>query len=246
MGVLALMAVLGSRAWAQGTPAHVAAPASPRIASSARPHIIGVYGDSLGDGTWSGLYFLVKGHPKDSLLRRTKVGTGLTTPDFPGWMQDFTASLDSDHVTDAVIMFGANDQQSIRDERHVGYRFETAGWTRVYTSRVNAVLAETAKRHIATIWIGLPVMRSDDLNAGATFLDTLFAKAAAANGATFLPLDATFKGPDGKFATHLPDAKGHLRLIRADDGIHFTPYGYQIIATKVYQLISADPVGSTK
>ncbi len=204
-------------------------------------HVIGVYGDSLADGTWSGLYFLVKSHPQDSLFRRAKVGTGLTTPDFPGWLQDFTSSLDADHVTQAVIMFGANDQQSIRDEKRTGFLFKTPGWTRVYGARVNAVLAETARRHIQTLWIGLPIMRSDDLNAGAVFLNDLYAKAAADGGATFVPLIDTFKGPDGKFATHLPDAKGQLRSIRADDGVHFTPYGYQIIGSKVYDVIGGNP-----
>jgi len=242
--VVTLVFLACADGWALDQSPSQAAAKAPAAQAPVHPHTIGVYGDSLGDGVWGGLYFMVKAHPKDALLRRTKVGTGLTTPDFPGWMQDFTASLDSDHITNAVIMFGANDQQSIRDENHKGFFFKTPGWTRVYASRVNAVMAETAKRHIATVWIGLPIMRSDDLTVGAAFLNDLFAKAATTNGAVFLALDATFKGSDGKYATHLPDASGRMRQIRADDGVHFTPYGYQIIATKVYAIIGGDPARS--
>ena len=60
---------------------------------------IGVYGDSLSDGVWSGLYSIVKHHPQDKLFRHSKVGATLTTPDFATWTEDFAASLDREHIT---------------------------------------------------------------------------------------------------------------------------------------------------
>src|ERR1700728_1212986 len=95
----------------------VAIAADPSPTSGAN---IGVFGDSLGAGVWSGLYVVLKKHPEDHLFQYAKVGAGLTRPDYFAWFGDFTQKLESDHLTMAVIMFGANDQQSPRDENQKG------------------------------------------------------------------------------------------------------------------------------
>ncbi len=145
---------------------------------------------------WSGLYTVLKKHPEDHLFRYAKVGAGLTRPDYADWFKDFTQKLDTDHITVAVIMFGANDQQSIRDDKQKGHLFQTEGWKTVYAGHVDAILDELAKRKIKAIW------------------------------------------PDGNFASHLPDSAGHSRQVRAEDGIHFTPWGYQLVAEKVYGVLT--------
>ena len=202
--------------------------------SAPSPLSIGVFGDSLADGVWSGLYTVLKKHPDDHLFRYSKVGTGLTKPDYAAWFDDFTKKLDADHVTVAVIMFGANDQESIRDENQKGYLFQSEGWKRTYSGHVDAILAELAKRHIKAIWLGIPILRKDELNKGADYLNQIFKDSAQKNGATFLSLTDDFKGPDGGFASHLPDSAGKSRQVRAEDGVHFTPWGYQLVAEKVY------------
>jgi hypothetical protein len=202
---------------------------------------IGVFGDSLGDGVYGGLYSVVKSHPQDALFHYSKVGAGLTRPDYATWFTEFTTELDRDHITHAVVMFGSNDQQSVRDENRKGYAFPTDNWKVVYTARVDGVLEEFAKRKIPVVWLGLPVMRKVELNTGAVVLDEIFQTETQRRGAVFLPLIDNFKGADGGFATHLPDASGHLRQIRADDGVHFTPYGYEMIANAVYAAIPSAP-----
>ena len=198
---------------------------------------IGVFGDSLGAGVWSGLYVVLKKHPEDHLFQYAKVGSGLTRPDYFAWFGEFTQKLDSDHITMAVIMFGANDQQSLRDENQKGFLFQSEGWKRNYSGRVDAILAELTKRKIRTVWIGIPILRKEELNKGADYLNQIFLDEVQKSGATFLPLTETFKGPDGGFASHLPDSSGHLKQVRADDGVHFTPWGYQLIAEKVYDIL---------
>jgi hypothetical protein len=218
-----------------------AAPAKPAAQANA-PLVIDVFGDSLADGLWAGLYTTLKKHPEDKLYRHSKVGTGLTNPSFNDWIKEMASELDADHPTNVVIMFGANDEQSVRDDNHKGYNFKSEGWKSVYVGRINAILSETAKRHIATVWVGLPVMRTDEMNAGASYLDQLYSTTAAQAKVRFVPLAETFKGADGAYATHLPDASGHLHLVRADDGVHFTPYGYELIADQVYPaLVSPQP-----
>ena len=200
---------------------------------------IGVYGDSLSDGVWSGLYSIVKHHPEDKLFRHSKVGATLTTPDFDTWTQDFAASLDREHITAVVVMFGANDERGIRDEKHKGYVFESKGWQRVYVSRIDVIYSELAKRKVTVVWVGLPAIRDKDANAGAVFLNRLYAAEAAKFAGRFLPLSDSFVDSSGQFAAYLPDKKGHLREVRINDGVHFTSYGYGLIAEKVYSTITS-------
>ena len=81
--------------------------------------VIAVYGDSLADGLWSGLYELTKTQPMVRLLRHSHIGTGLTRPDFAAWQIEIKADLDADGDTVVVIMVGANDMQGIRAEDRI-------------------------------------------------------------------------------------------------------------------------------
>jgi hypothetical protein len=51
----------------------------------------------------------LKAAPQDRLYRDSKVGTGITRPDYDRFFTDFAATLAPDHVTDVVVIFGAND-----------------------------------------------------------------------------------------------------------------------------------------
>jgi len=203
-------------------------------------HNIAVFGDSLADGVWSALYVQVKTRPGDTLYRDSKVGTGITRPDYDMFFQNFAATLGPDHVTDAVIIFGANDVgNSLRDEQHKGYLYGSPGWTKVYLSRVQTIIATCHADGIKVYWIGLPVLRDPQLNQGALFLNGILQQTVQGNKAVFIPLEDDFKDASGKFATHLPDASGNLRDVRAEDGVHFSFYGYSLIATKVLAAIEA-------
>jgi len=206
-------------------------------------HNIAVFGDSLADGVWAGLYDELKANPDDKLFRDSKVGAGLTRPDYEDFVNGFVASLDLDHVTDVVIMFGANDDEGLRDENHKGYLFESPGWVSAYEARMEMIISACQKHNIRVIWLGLPVMRAPDRNQDALFLNSMLQKTVQTNGGTFLPLEDNFKGADGGFALYLPDADKKLRQVRAPDGTHFTRYGYDLIAAQVVPLIEAPPAG---
>jgi hypothetical protein len=211
------------------------------LAADSPARVIGVFGDSLGDGVWHGLYAVLKAHPDEKLYRYSKVGAGLTRPDWGAWFEGLPKTLDADRITVAVVMFGANDLQSIRDEERKGWLFGTPGWKRTYQARIDKLLAEFAKRKIPVYWLGLPIMRKDEQNAGNAVLNEVLAAAIKPPGAHFLPLIDDFKGKDGAFASHLADSSGHLRQMRLDDGIHFTHQGYEAIADKVYTAITKAP-----
>jgi len=225
----------------------MAASFSLRPADAESPHNIAVFGDSLADGTWSALYVDIKAHPNDQLYRDSKVGTGITRPDYDAFFQSFAAKLGPDHITDAVIMFGANDVgDSLRDEQHKGYLFGSPGWTKVYESRVETIIATCHADGIKVYWLGLPVLRDAQLNQGALFLNGILQQTVQGNKAVFIPLEDDFKDSSGKFATHLPDPAGELRDVRAEDGVHFSFYGYGLIANKALAALESPQAPAQK
>ena len=196
-----------------------------------------VYGDSLGDGVWEGLYLLLRYDKQVRVQRHSQLGAGLTRPDFDVWLKGLKSDLEKTPPDVAVIMFGANDQQGIRDENRIGYSFASEGWQQVYGGRVDAVMTEFRDRHVPTVWLGLPIMRKTEYNSGARVLDSIFQAAAERNHVTFVPLADAFTDAAGNFVVYMHDADQRNRQVRAEDGVHFTTYGYQLIAEKVWPKI---------
>lgn len=101
-----------------------------RRAAAESAHNIAVFGDSLANGVGSALYAGIRTRPDDKLHRDSKVGTGITRPDYDTFFRSFGATLGPARITDAVIIFGANDVgNSLRDENHKSYLFGSPGWS---------------------------------------------------------------------------------------------------------------------
>jgi uncharacterized protein len=194
---------------------------------------VAVIGDSLGDGVWSGFSLMWRNKPECKVVRRSKIGAGMTRADFPRWQQDLAAELAADSVDVAVLMFGLNDQTGIRDENRRGFLFKTEGWKQLYQARIEALVRDLVQRKVTVVWLGLPVMRSSELNAGARWINALVEEKLKALGVVYVPLERDFANPEGQFLPYLEDSQSHRsRQIRLEDGVHFTHYGYELIAAK--------------
>lgn len=195
---------------------------------------ISVYGDSLADGVWSGLYERLKSQPQTRLVRHSQLGAGLTRPDYASWQAETARQIDeAGEGGYAVIMFGANDMQGVRDENRKGYLFKSPGWTNVYTQRIDWLLQTLKEHHVTTVWVGLPVMRKPETNDDAKFMTGLYETEAGKYGAVFLPLYQDYLDADGNFMARIDDSRQKSQQLRSDDGIHFTGFGYQLVAGKV-------------
>jgi hypothetical protein len=203
---------------------------------NANPTSIAVFGDSLADGLWSGLSTVIKRQcPDCRLYRHSKIGAGLTRPDFLTWFESLPHSLDEEKPKIAVFMIGANDRQGLRDINRKGYVFRSEGWRSIYTARIKSLIDLMRDRDIKVVWVGLPIMLKEDDDNDARYLDKVFESAAKETGTSFLELSHSFLDEEGKFTTHLADRKGKPQQIRHSDGIHFTGYGYELLANKAWQ-----------
>ena len=121
------------------------------------PYRLYVFGDSLGDGAWAGLTRRFKGDEQVKVFRKTKVNSGIVRADRYDWNRAIV-QIAREPFQIAVMMFGANDLQSIRapGKRH---HFNTPGWHEIFNDRLDRILEPLKQRKVAIYWIGLPVVR---------------------------------------------------------------------------------------
>ena len=117
---------------AAAAPATVPVPATASVAPlSARlaegPLRIGVFGDSMADGLYAGLYRELQDEPNLKVSKFSQVSTGLTRYDYVNIHARTQAQLDEHPVDVAVLLFGTNDAQGIDTGGDI-HRFGTDGW----------------------------------------------------------------------------------------------------------------------
>ena len=226
LGVL-MMALSGAMALAQeGVPSEE---------PYREPVTVGVFGDSLADGLWAGLYWHLRNDPNiDEVLQFSEVSTGITNWTYVDVAEKTQEQLAEHDIDIAIFMFGGNDIQGIAQDGAV-YNFRSEGWQEIYRERID-ILAGLLKDHGAQIaWVGLPRMRSVRYDNNTIFLNSLFEDRALAGAYPFIETRPATMDEAGEYNAYLPDRSGTPRLVRADDGIHFTLRGYRVMAASAAQ-----------
>ncbi len=225
------------------TPAQAVVAAAPPPAqllhvSAGRPVVIGVFGDSLGDGLWAGLYRQLRDGKSYEVVKFSRAATGLARYDYVNLQEQAADQLSGRHIDVAVIMVGANDEQGIIEGGGVD-GFATQRWRQIYTGRIDALVNLLKSKGVAVYWVGLPRMRRELFDQRAQFLNALYAARAQALGVPFIPTVPVTVDGQGGYDDYLNDA-GRPRLMRAKDGVHMTMAGYLRIAQPVSTVIRAD------
>ncbi len=199
-----------------------------------------VLGDSLGDGLWSGLYRSFQDDKNMEVVRRSKISTGLVRTDVYNWNKELKKILKQDDKYEiAVVMFGANDDQPIREDGK-WYAPGTDGWRKIYGERVEEFLKTLRSANIAAYWVGLPIMQSRQMNANAGIINDIVREKCFIYGTKFIETSTGFTDESGHYSAYGPDMSGQMRRLRASDGIHFTSRGYLKLAHFVEKEIRRD------
>jgi hypothetical protein len=195
----------------------------------ARKITIAVMGDSIADGIWGGMVRLLIRDRRYVLLREAKNSSGFTISD---WLTALDAVIEK--KPDAIVMLvGTNDRQSLVVRDKPRSLFRSKDWEMGYIKRIDDFMDKVTAAGIPLIWVGLPIMRDDKWNDESLYLNDLFKHEADAKGVVFLATWDMTADKDGTFQPYGPDLKGDKRLLRANDGIHFTEPGYEMIADAV-------------
>jgi uncharacterized protein len=183
-----------------------------------------VIGDSLGDDLWQGLYRAFQEDKNLEFINRSKATGGLVRSDSNSWESQVTDILKNDSFQIAVMMFGANDDQTIKTGKD-WLKVGSEPWRQAYGERVEAIIKKLRAANIAVYWVGLPVMRSPDQSADAEMMNEVFREKAFINSAKYSDTWNGFTDESGRFSAYGPDMSGQVKRLRSDDGVHFTERG---------------------
>lgn len=193
---------------------------------------IAVLGDSLADGIWGGLFRKLVRDKRYTVYRGSKNSVGFGGGDLLDMMDKAFAAGPVDAI---VMMVGANDRGGIYVDGKLEAPYKSPQWADLYRRRVDNFMDASYGRGVPVVWILLPVMRESDAEADARKINAIVTAAAADRRRVRLvdsrpiTVDA-----DGQYAAYLKDTKGQPRLARHTDGVHFSDFGYEIIADAAF------------
>ena len=154
-----------------------------------------------------------------------KQSSGLSRPDYFDWPAEIAQQTTSQNPEVVVLMFGANDAQKLKLDGKV-YDVDETPWQAEYRRRVAAVMDYLVNSGKRVLWVGLPVMEDGDFDRRTHILDTIFREEAAARPSVAYQDSRTlFSNGDGGYSAYLPNSSGEPKLMRAQDGIHFSISG---------------------
>jgi hypothetical protein len=222
----------------------VAAGAGTAASDAVKPVIV-VFGDSQAQGIASALQRSQLHDPHYKIIDRTHPGAALAHKEVE-WLtpiKEFTEAAKADY---AVVMFGANDRLDMRlGEPARVTRFRSEAWRQVYGSRIDAALTPRVAAGVRIVWCGNPIARAEGYAADMQFINQIAEEHAEKLGVQYLSLWQIVADADGTFVANGKALDGVTRRLRTDDGIHFTPAGYDIVVQRLLGLIDAGSATKT-
>jgi hypothetical protein len=200
----------------------------------APPRTIVVFGDSQAQGVAGAMQRLAFHDRSIHIVDKSVPGTALSQKQQFDWVATVEQFLATTHPDAAIIMFGGNDRMSVRTEAggHA-VAFKTDAWKELYVERLDQILKDLAAAHVPVVWLGQPIAREPTYSGDMAYLNSIYAEAVPNNGATWMPLWDVVTDETGAYAPYGKGIDGETKRLRLDDGIHFTPAGYDIVAQKL-------------
>ncbi|MBR1374506.1 MAG: DUF459 domain-containing protein [Cardiobacteriaceae bacterium] len=168
-------------------------------------------------------------------INLSKQSTGLSYTkafDWPKTVEDTFAA--NPEIKLLIVFVGANDPWGFPDPNSPKkiLQFRSDAWANEYAARMQRMIAAAESRGAAVIWVGIPVMRSEEYNRKMEFIDDVIRKTLTGRG-IYIPIRRLFTENANNTYTDSIDIAGKITRVRAKDGIHFTPAGYRRIAQAV-------------
>ena len=167
-----------------------------------------------------------------------RIATGLTRPDVFNWFDEIRARIEKLRPRVVVLGFGGNDDKAYMTGLPEGVSIDAFGgsvWRREYARRVGGLMDVINRAGAFVVWIGLPQTKSAEQTHRFDVVNAVVQKEARARQgrAVFIDTYTMFAGEDGGYAQYLPNGRGGLVEVRADDGVHFEREGGDMIARVV-------------
>ena len=195
-----------------------------------------VVGDSQAQGLAGGLQRQLRGDAAWRVIDRSRIATGLCSPSRFNWPAAAPGIGQAEPGSIAVVMFGANDRPPVRVHGRIDDRLE-ASFAASYCAHVRAIVDGLKRSCVSVIWVGHPIVRDPVYAEDMELLNRFYAEESLAAGAEWFPSWALFVDADGNYAPYGKGIDGQTTRLRADDGVHLTGAGYDVLARALLPVV---------
>lgn len=196
-----------------------------------------VVGDSQAQGLAGGLQRQFRGDASCRVIDRSRIATGLCSPARFDWPAAAAGIGEAERGAIAIVMFGANDRPPVRVHGQIDDKL-AAAFTASYGAHVRTIAEGLRRSCMAVIWVGHPIVRDPAYAEDMALLNRLYARQSIAAGADWFPSWPLFIDADGNYAPYGKGPDGQTTRLRADDGVHFTGAGYDVLARALLPVIA--------
>lgn len=171
-----------------------------------------------------------------------RVATGLARPEVFNWPEHLVSETDRLDPDVVVLTLGSNDDQPLTNAP--GGATITQGdaeeWVAEYRRRIGGLMDQIISEGRTLVLVGIPIVRDRGRDAEYRTINTIFEEEAAQREDRVLFVDTypLFQDDDDRYADYLPNDAGELVRYRETDGIHLTGAGSDIVADKIYRVLS--------
>lgn len=187
-------------------------------------------GDSLAQGMFLSLHGQLRRRETVRVTNGTLHATGVTRSDEHDW-PSVSQDLVARHRPNLTFFWvGANDfRPLVVRETRSRFAFGTQAFAEGYGRRVGEMVTAAVQAGSRAVWFGLPNVRDAQFASAVRQLNEIQQNAALAAGAVWIPTWDATSDPQGRFKSSVSLERG-ARGFRAEDGVHFTEWGYRRIA----------------
>lgn len=193
-----------------------------------------IAGDSLmqGPATQLAPRFRARGlQPMDA----SRVSTGLAYPQFFDWVGKIKSAISQGRVDVVIVFLGANDTFDMY-EGPQRIAIGTPAWEHLYAGRIEQIASFAKQHNVPLIWLGMPAMNRSDIQPYVPAMNRLYASVVRRHGGVFVPTDRVL-GETDQCYTPVKVIHGKRLMVRSDDGVHFTPTGWSLVADAVIRQV---------
>jgi hypothetical protein len=212
-----------------------------RVPTAQHPLRVWMGGDSLIGNISSGFGRFTREDPRVAITADAQVSTGLVRTDVLDWPTYLQQQLAAHNPEVVYLFFGANDDQPLRDPAGHYLRLGASEWQAEYGRRVGIMMDIAAQGDRTVVWIGMPVVEPDRLDAARVAMNRAAVEQADLRPrVAFVDTVPLFAGPDGGFSDTVTTPSGATIDARLEDGVHLTHAACDVLAAVLHSVIATE------
>jgi hypothetical protein len=184
----------------------------------------------IGDSLSQGLGPAIERWMDPDLVRVLSLGrqsTGLSRRDYFNWQAGMRQIVEGFRPDLVFILLGSNDAQAQIAPDGTAIPVGSVAWVEGYRDQASRLLTEATSAGTRVVWVGIPIVEDRRRWDFYRRVNGIYREVARSDPlAVYLDTWSLFATKDGDYRAYVRNERGLLQLMRAPDGIHFTPTGY--------------------